>query len=39
MLMDRQPGEPEDVADVESPPLEGEEEEAEVPAPFEWTAN
>ena len=39
MLMDRQPGEPEDVADVESPPLEGEEEEAEVPAPFEWTVN
>lgn len=38
VLLDRQPGEPEDVADVESPPLEGEEEEAEVPAPFEWTA-
>lgn len=38
VLLDRQPGEPEDVADVESPPVEGEEEEAEIPAPFEWTA-
>ncbi len=37
VLLDRQPGEPEDVIDVESPPLEGEEE-AEVPQPFEWTA-
>lgn len=38
LLLDRQPGEPEEVVDVESPPLEGDEDEAEPPEPFEWTA-
>lgn len=38
MLTDRRPEEPEDVAAVESPPLEGDEDEADPPAPFEWTA-
>lgn len=38
MLLDTRPGEPEDVAAVESPPLEGDEDEAEPPEPFEWTA-
>ena len=37
VLLDKTPGEPEDVADVESPPLEGDEDEAEPPEPFEWS--
>ncbi len=37
MLVDRTPGEPEEVVDVEAPPLEGDEDEAEPPEPFEWT--
>lgn len=37
MLYDRHPDEPEDVAQVESPPLEGDEDEAEPPEPFEWS--
>jgi 26S proteasome regulatory subunit N2 len=39
VLVDKTPGEPEDVADVESPPLEGDEDEAEAPEPFEWSPN
>ena len=37
LLVDRRPEEPEDVAKVESPPLEGDEDEAEPPEPFEWS--
>jgi len=37
MLYDRHPDEPEDVAQVEPPPLEGDEDEADPPEPFEWS--
>lgn len=37
MLVDRTPEEPEDVAMVEAPSADADEEEADPPAPFEWT--
>lgn len=37
MLLDRMPDEPEDVAMVEAPSADPEEEEADPPEPFEWT--
>merc|ERR1711976_689575 len=36
MLLDTKPDDPEDVANVEAPPLQDDEEEAEPPEPFDW---
>ncbi|KAJ8613238.1 hypothetical protein CTAYLR_004534 [Chrysophaeum taylorii] len=37
ILMDRQPADPEDAADISAPPVTGADDEAPMPEPFEWT--